>query len=189
MNPGFNAALNTTVRALFLSVSLLVCVTVILFVVGRQSISKVDNLRGNIESVLSETIGLTVTLGPLKGDWPRLLPVIDFSSVVINDADDLPSVALQNVRAELDLFRSLRHFNLVWRELSVGDLALFMVQDEQGGWALSGFESGAETDLEELLNPFLHSRLINLGRIEMEFLAHSGAVTHVEGATVRVENA
>jgi uncharacterized protein YhdP len=189
MNPGFNAALNTTVRALFLSVSLLVCVTVILFVVGRQSISKVDNLRGNIESVLSETIGLTVTLGPLKGDWPRLLPVIDFSSVVINDADDLPSVALQNVRAELDLFRSLRHFNLVWRELSVGDLALFMVQDEQGGWTLSGFESGAETDLEELLNPFLHSRLINLGRIEMEFLAHSGAVTHVEGATVRVENA
>ena len=189
MSPGLNAALNITVRALFLSVSLLVCVAVVLFLVGRQSISKVDNLRGNIESVLSETIGLTVTLGPLKGDWPRLLPVIDFSSVVINDADDLPSVALQNVRAELDLFRSLRHFNLVWRELSVGDLALFVVQDEQGGWALSGFESDAETDLEELVNPFLHSRLINLGRIEMEFLAYSGAVTHIEGATVRVENA
>ena len=130
MNPGFNAALNTTVRALFLSVSLLVYGNY--FVCSGQALYQRWIICGAIESVLSETIGLTVTLGPLKGDWPRLLPVIDFSSVVINDADDLPSVALQNVRAELDLFRSLRHFNLVWRELSVGDLALFMVQDEQG---------------------------------------------------------
>ncbi len=181
--------LNSMARSLFLSVSLLLCVVIVLFIIARQSIANVDNLRGNIESVLSETIGLSVTLGRLEGYWPRLLPVIDFSSVVITDADGLASVALQNVRAELDLFRSLRHFNLVWRELSVDDLAFFMVQDELGRWALSGFESGAQTDMQELLKPFLHSRLINLGRIEVEFRAHSGAVTHIEAATVRVENA
>lgn len=187
MSSFFNT-LGSIARALLLSLSLMVCVVVVLFLVARQSIANVDNLRGDIELLLSETIGLPVTLGPLAGEWPRLLPVIDISNVIIRDADYLPSVALKDVRAELDLVRSLRHFNLVWRELSIADLSLSMAQDSEGDWSLSGFESDAETDMQELLKPFLHSRLINLGRIEVEFRAHSGAVTHIEAATVRVEN-
>jgi len=143
-------------------VSLIIGV-VILVLVGRQTISQVDSLRPDIEKLLSDNIGLEVSLGQLSGEWPRLVPILEVASVAIIDTDQSPSLVLDKIRAELDLFRSLRHTNAVWRELVIDDLSITMVEDSAGRWSLKGFTGGAETDLGELLKPFMHSRLIHLG--------------------------
>jgi len=61
-------------------VSLIIGV-VILVLVGRQTISQVDSLRPDIEKLLSDNIGLEVSLGQLSGEWPRLVPILEVASV------------------------------------------------------------------------------------------------------------
>ena len=168
-------------------VSLIIGV-VILVLVGRQTISQVDSLRPDIEKLLSDNIGLEVSLGQLSGEWPRLVPILEVASVTIIDTDQSPSLVLDKIRAELDLFRSLRHTNAVWRELVIDDLSITMVEDSAGRWSLKGFTGGAETDLGELLKPFMHSRLIHLENIHIDLQSFSGESTSIKGASVKVEN-
>lgn len=168
-------------------VSLIIGV-VILVLVGRQTISQVDSLRPDIEKLLSDNIGLEVSLGQLSGEWPRLVPILEVASVAIIDTDQSPSLVLDKIRAELDLFGSLRHTNAVWRELVIDDLSITMVEDSAGRWSLKGFTGGAETDLGELLKPFMHSRLIHLENIHIDLQSFSGESTSIKGASVKVEN-
>ena len=168
-------------------VSLIVGV-VILVLVGRQTISQVDSLRPDIEELLSDNIGVEVSLGQLSGEWPRLVPILEVASVTIIDTDQSPSLVLDKIRAELDLFRSLRHTNAVWRELVIDDLSITMVEDSIGRWNLKGFTGGSETDLGELLKPFMHSRLIHLENIHIDLQSFSGESTSIKGASVKVEN-
>ena len=135
---------------------------IILVLIGRQTVSQVDDLRGDIENFLVDNIGLQVELGLLAGEWPRLVPIIDIATLMLKDDTQSPSIALTDVRAELDLFRTLRHLNIVWRELTISDLSIVLVEDQSGNWNLRGFEGDSDTDLEALLAPFIHSRLINL---------------------------
>ena len=169
------------------SVSLVIG-TIILVLIGRQTVAQVDELRGDIENFLVDNIGLQVELGQLTGEWPRLVPIIDVATLVLKEDAQQSSIALTEVRAELDLFRTLRHLNIIWRELTIAELSLVLVEDQAGVWSLRGFEGGSETDLEALFKPFILSRLINLEKIQIEFHALSGQVTRLTGASVKVEN-
>lgn len=161
---------------------------IILVLIGRQTVAQVDDLRGDIENFLVDNTGLQVELGLLAGEWPRLVPIIDIATLMLKDDTQSPSIALTDVRAELDLFRTLRHLNIVWRELTISDLSIVLVEDQSGNWNLRGFEGDSDTDLEALLAPFIHSRLINLEQIQIEFQAFSGQITQLTGASVKVEN-
>ena len=83
--------------------------------ISKQTISQVDKFRSKIESVLSENSGMEVSLGPISGEWPRSVPIMEFSTLEIVDSDQNSAIAMENVRAELDLVRSIRHWNPVWR--------------------------------------------------------------------------
>ena len=166
----------------------LVIGTIILVLIGRQTVAHVDDLRGNIENFLVDNIGLQVELGQLAGEWPRLVPIIDVTTLMLKDDAQQPSIVLTEVRAELDFFRTLRHLNIIWRELTIAELSLVLVEDRNGVWNLRGFEGDSDTDLEALLAPFIHSRLINLEQIQIELQAFSGQITQLTGVSVKVEN-
>ena len=175
-------------RIFLLGAMSLVFGIIVLVLIGRQTVSQVDELRENVESFLVDNIGLQVEIGELAGEWPRLVPIIDIATLRLKDDTQRPSIVLTDVRAELDLFRTLRHLNVVWRELTINDLSVVLVEDSNGNWNLRGFERGSDTELEVLLKPFIHSRLINLEQIQIEFQAFSGQVTRLKGASVKVEN-
>lgn len=77
---------------------------IILVLIGRQTVAHVDDLRGNIENFLVDNIGLQVELGQLAGEWPRLVPIIDVTTLMLKDDAQQPSIVLTEVRAELDFF-------------------------------------------------------------------------------------
>ena len=110
----------------------LVIGTIILVLIGRQTVAHVDDLRGNIENFLVDNIGLQVELGQLAGEWPRLVPIIDVTTLMLKDDAQQPSIVLTEVRAELDFFRTLRHLNIIWRELTIAELSLVLVEDRNG---------------------------------------------------------
>ena len=125
----------------------LVVGTIILVLIGRQTVAQVDELRGDIENFLVDNIGLQVELGQLTGEWPRLVPIIDVATLILKEDGQQPSIALTEVRAELDLFRTLRHLNIIWRELTIAELSLVLLEYQVGVWSLRGFEGGSETCL------------------------------------------
>ena len=126
-------------RIFLLGAMSLVFGIIVLVLIGRQTVSQVDELRENVESFLVDNIGLQVEIGELAGEWPRLVPIIDIATLRLKDDTQRPSIVLTDVRAELDLFRTLRHLNVVWRELTINDLSVVLVEDRNGNWNLRGF--------------------------------------------------
>ena len=138
-------AFKTSLRWLWLTLALLIIGTVILVVIGRQTIVYVDKVREPVEQFLAEQIGLQVELGELRGEWPRLVPIIEIDKLSIAAANtagsESPMLRLEGARADLDLFNSLLHGSPIWRELAVEKLALTLFEDQNGRWSLKGFSS------------------------------------------------
>ena len=67
-------AFKKAMRWLWLTMALLIIGTVILVVIGRQTITGVDHFRADIQQIIEDQIGLRVELGELNGEWPRLVP-------------------------------------------------------------------------------------------------------------------
>ncbi|MDG1473995.1 MAG: hypothetical protein P8Q37_03765, partial [Porticoccaceae bacterium] len=145
MNARLIAALTSVGRLLLFSSASLVVVAVILILIGRQTVVQVDGLRAEIETFLVDNTGLQVELGEVNAQWSGLLPVLDIASLLVSDVNRKSSVSLGNVRAELDLARSLWHLNMVWRELSIDTLAVVIAEDEFGSW-VPGDQSNIDTD-------------------------------------------
>ncbi|MDA7853098.1 hypothetical protein N9A71_06055, partial [Porticoccaceae bacterium] len=181
-------ALKTSMRWLWLTLALLIIGTVILVVIGRQTIANVDQFREPIAEFIEEQIGLQVDLGELRGEWPRLIPIIEINHAVVQAADESPALMMQGVRADLDLFNSIVHATPIWRELVVDSLTLTMIEDERGRWGLKGFERNADTDLSIFIDPLTYSRVIRAGDVQVELQFYSGKTMFVNGRNVAMEN-
>ena len=59
---------NRLVRWLWLVTALLIIGTVMLVVIGRQTISGIDHYRPDIQQLIQDQIGLRVELGELNGE-------------------------------------------------------------------------------------------------------------------------
>ena len=64
-------------RWLWLTTALLIIGTVVLVVIGRQIIPRIDELRVAIETAISDSVGMDTQLGELRGDWPGLIPIVE----------------------------------------------------------------------------------------------------------------
>ena len=90
-------------RWLWLTAALLIIGTVILVVIGRQSISSVDELRPVLQQLITDNVGMQVRLGEIQGEWPRLIPILDIEKIEIVSEDQTPAIVLDHGRADLDL--------------------------------------------------------------------------------------
>jgi uncharacterized protein (TIGR02099 family) len=186
-------AFKTSLRWLWLTLSLLIIGTVILVVIGRQTIAYVDKVREPVEQFLAEQIGLQVELGELRGEWPRLVPIIEIDRLSISAANAAgsgsPVLRLEGARADLDLFNSLLHGSPIWRELAVEKLALTLFEDQSGQWSLKGFSSSGDTDLSLIVDPLSYSRLIRFDDVQTKLEFYSGKKMVLGARNVAMENA
>jgi uncharacterized protein YhdP len=149
-------------RWLVFSAALLTIGIVILVFLGRQTISQLDDLRPSIQSFIASNTGFQVNLGLLSGEWPQLIPIIDIQSVELIGSDQDSVLSLWGARADLDLFSSIRLGSPIWRDLVIDKLEINFIENNLGHWRLKGFNGETDTDLNIILEPFLHSRHIRL---------------------------
>ncbi|MBT4164936.1 MAG: hypothetical protein HOE58_09035 [Porticoccaceae bacterium] len=168
--------------------ALLIIGTLVLVLVGRQTISAVDGLRPSIVNFLNQSTGLQVNLGKLRGEWPRLLPVIEIENLDIMGANQMSAIVVRQVKAELDLFQTIRHGNTIWHELVADNLTIKLAEDKAGRWSLKDIPGGDNTNLRVLLEPLIYSRLIHLESVQLEFDFFSGKSIKVHGSSVKLEN-
>jgi uncharacterized protein YhdP len=88
--------------------ALLIIGMVVLIFIGRQTIGQLDDLRPRVQSFIASNTGFKVNLGPLSGEWPQLIPVINIQGVELIDSQQEPVLSLQGARADLDLFSSIK---------------------------------------------------------------------------------
>ena len=167
-------AFKRTMRWLWLTMALLIIGTVILVVIGRQTITGVDYFRADIQQMIEDQIGLRVELGELNGEWPRLTPILDIERAEVFAEDNSPAVVISGGRADLDLFESIARRTPIWRELVVDSLRLTMVEDDSGHWRLKGFGSNSDADLSLFIDPLIYSRLIRFQDVQVVLQFFSG---------------
>jgi uncharacterized protein YhdP len=175
-------------RWLWLSAALLVIGTVIFIVIGRQTISNVDQLRPVVQKIITDNTGMQIRLGELKGKWPRLVPIIDVDKIEIIAENQTPTVVMDGARADLDLFNSIKYLSPIWRELVVDQLTLTVVEDASGQWSLKGLQVGGNTDLDKIFEPLIYSRLIRFKLVSANLEFFSGRKMQVRGDNVILEN-
>jgi len=175
-------------RWLWLGIFLLIVGTVIFIFLGRQTIGSLDQLRPTIQSFIASSTGMQVNLGELKGEWPQLIPIVDVASIEIVDADQAPILSLQQGRADLDLFNTIRFRTPIWRELVIEELDINFVEDATGHWRLKGFSGESDSDLDIIIQPFLFSRLIRLKSVSINLQSFSGKTLQVFGDEMLIEN-
>lgn len=175
-------------RWLWLSAAMLIIGTVIFVVIGRQTITNVDQLRPVLQKIISDSTGVEVRLGELRGKWPRLVPIIDIDKIEIITDDNTPTMVLDKARADLDIFNSIKYLSPIWRELVVDQLSITVVEDASGQWSLKGLQGSADTELDIIFKPLFYSRLIRLSQMSVNLEFFSGRKMQVRGDNVILEN-
>ena len=175
-------------RWFWLSSALFIIGTVIFIVIGRQSIASIDQLRPSLQQAIADSIGMQVNLGELRGEWPRLKPIVEIDKIELVATDSSSALVLDRGRANLDVFSTLKYRTPIWRELSVERLALTLVEDKLGRWGIKGLSNNTETDLRIITNPIFYSRLILLKQVTVDLQFFSGKVIQIHGDDVQLEN-
>ncbi|MFL2499810.1 MAG: YhdP family protein [Porticoccaceae bacterium] len=168
--------------------ALLIIGMVVLIFIGRQTIGQLDDLRPSVQSFIASNTGFKVNLGPLSGEWPQLIPVINIQGVELIDSQQEPVLSLQGARADLDLFSSIRVGSPIWRDLAIDHLEINFFENDQGHWQLKGFSDESETDLNIILEPFLYSRHIRLKSITVNLYSFTGQKNQFFGSQMLIEN-
>lgn len=169
-------------------VALLIIGMVILVVIGRQTIGGIDRLRPTIQSFIAENTGVEVTLGQLRGEWPRLVPILEVDHVEVITEDTEVAISLDGGRANLDVFNSLKFLSPIWRELSIEALVIDAVEDSHGNWSIKGLGGESQADLTLILEPLFYSRLIHIQSAIANLQFFSGKQIQVHSDNVRLEN-
>ena len=175
-------------RGFGLAAILLVIGMIVIIFIGRQSIGQIDELRPALKTLLTSTTGMQVELNAISGEWPELLPVVELQSVDLLDIDGESVFHFQNARADLDILKSIKNKAAIWRELSVENLEISLVENAQGHWRLKGFIGQSDNDLAVILKPFIYSQLIRLDSIIFNLTSYSGREIQIYGDQVLIEN-
>ena len=169
-------------------IALLIIGMVILIVIGRQTIGGIDQLRPSLQTFITENTGMEATLGQLRGEWPRLVPILEVDKVEIITEDADVAISLDQGRANLDVFSSLKFQSPIWRELSIEQLVFNAVEDSSGNWSIKGLEGEPQADLSLILDPLFYSRLIHIQSVVANLQFFSGKQIQVHSDDVRLEN-
>ncbi|EOG9027083.1 AsmA2 domain-containing protein YhdP [Proteus mirabilis] len=88
----------------------------------RYFLPRLDNYRPEIETYLSKQFNSPVTMTQVKGEWQNFGPDIQITGLYIDN--NSIEVSAEQITFSFDVWRSLLHFQLYFRELTFEQLAV-----------------------------------------------------------------
>lgn len=117
--------------------------------VGRIVMPRLDNYQAQIETVLSDRLGMQVVVQSLQGEWQGLQPVASLQQVSVHpltsdqDAPPLkPVLEIRQLVMKLDVVASVLAMQPVFSTLTLDGMHFDLLQDQQGKWSVSGMPAG-----------------------------------------------
>ena len=113
---------------------------------GRQLIPLVETLKTDVEIVLTEQLGVEVTLESLQGDWAWFSPRINAQQLAIGGASN--QLNIQRLEAELNVSASLFHRVPVFESITLAGVSVSLEEDKSSIWHLGDFELPSSASAE-----------------------------------------
>lgn len=180
-------------RTAWLVVAVLVIVYAVFVVSAREFLPVIHRYQPNINTYLSDKIGMEVDIENLSGLWQGTYPLVGADNFIIHSRESPGlAVAVHNVAVEIDLWRSLVNRSPVWGSLGVGSAEIHLVEDARGRWSLGGYPLGISDegggDLSTLFRMLYYSRLLKIEQIVLHAAFYSGSQATLFARNIRIEN-
>ena len=172
-----------------LSLVLMLVLTAAGLLLAQRSVDQIDRLRPQIAQLFTDALGAPVALGALSADWYGSIPRLQIARLQLFNSHGSAPLQLFSLRLELNLWQSLWHRSLVWRELSVESATVALREGGDGRWSLAGLPTREGSfNPRALLAPLAYSRFVQLSSLELQLQPNRGRPWVVEGTQLRVEN-
>lgn len=178
-------------NSLWLLAALLIIVVAIVVALGRELVPLAGRYQGQVNQFISDQIGLPITTATLAGTWEGFAPRLVASGVEIHGRDgEAPAITLERAVAQLDLWRSLLSFGVVWRELEASGVQVIAEEDAEGRWWVAGLPigDGNGATLAMVRDLLTETRLLRIEQATAELHFFSGTRVSLRAPSVRIDN-
>jgi uncharacterized protein (TIGR02099 family) len=175
-------------RWIWVLAALLIIGYALVVAVGRELLPRLDSLQPRLDAALSVRLDAAVEARQLDGAWTGLSPRLWAGSVRVAPAvDQPPFLVMEQLGAEIDLFRSLVVRQPIWSDLSLARLQVSLAETPSG-WTLNGVAPGAQSTAGQLIDTLLAGRRTRIARAEITLHFRSGASELIAANNLLFEN-
>ena len=192
------AVLKRSVRYAWTAIAFLVIAYALLVLTGRQLLPQLEQRQADINQFFSAQLGISLSTEHLDGSWTRLTPKLVARGLKIagKNPSATPAITISHIESEFSIVRSLLNTELIWRDLSIGQVALDLREDAYGNWFIADIpitnrDKNPENNgpLDTLLSIALLSNHIGIEQLKINITFFSGANTTLYVDEIRMENA
>lgn len=153
--------------------------------IGRQLTQNIDSHRQELEQILSQELGMTVTIDRIQASWQWLDPVLQAQGLRVHHQDE-PERAigeLQHLRIRLDSLSSLLRWRIVFEEFVADGLDVTLTRTDAGAIRAGGVavaEPALGGDWFDRLGRLLSDPYVRLTRVNLGLKVPGEATQHVD---------
>ena len=189
------AVLKRSARYAWSALAFLIISYALLVIIGRQLLPSLEQRQELIGQILSERFGLQIATEHLGGSWTRLTPRLQAQSLSIASQGDAPAITISSVQSDFDILRSILNGEIIWNDLSIGEVKLTLREDAEGKWFVSNFpisrlddETNSRGQMDVLSNIILLSTHIGIEQIAVDVAFYDGTAATLYIDDVQIES-
>ncbi len=189
------AVLKRSARYAWSALAFLIISYALLVIIGRQLLPSLEQRQELIGQILSERLGAQITTEHLSGSWTRLTPRLQAQSLSITSEGDAPAITISSVQSDFDILSSILNGEIIWNDLSIGEVKLTLRENAEGKWFVSNFpisglddETNSRGQMDALANIILLSTHIGIEQIAVDVTFYDGTAATLYIDDVQIES-
>ncbi len=181
-----------SVKIFWRAVATLVIALAVLIVIGRELAPYIDRFQPEIEAYLSDKLDADVRFSAISMKWERLSVSVSLNDLSIEkniEGAIEPVLSVTDATADIDLLASVTEWRPAFKTLTMNDVKVGVVQNEQGDWNLNGYEFKRQSSPNfDPMEWFLKSPTVHLRNASIFTQFRAGQSTVVDVSQVTIEN-
>ncbi|MEZ0154391.1 MAG: YhdP family protein [Candidatus Reddybacter sp.] len=189
------AVLKRSARYAWSALAFLIISYALLVIIGRQLLPSLEQHQELIGQILSERLGVQIATEHMGGSWTRLTPRLQAQSLSITSQGDAPAITISSVQSDVDILRSILNGEIIWNDLSIGEVKLTLLENAEGKWFVSNFpisglddETNNRGQMDVLTNIILLSTHIGIEQVAVDVAFYDGTTTTLYIDDVQIES-
>lgn len=167
----------------------------LLVVIGRLLLPSLEHRQELISEILSQELGIAITTEHLTGSWTRFTPQFQVQNLRIGAEGETPAITVSSIHSEFDILSSILNTDIVWNDLSIGEIKLSLQEDSKGQWLIRNLplsnpssESNSLEQLDSLINIIQLSTHIGIEKIAIDIAFFDGTTTTLYVDEAQIES-
>lgn len=111
-------------------------------------VPRIDQWRPDIEAVLSNALGLPVTIDKIQAEWGGMMPAFEISGVTVKDGKGHDTLTIPSVQARLS-WRSLTAIEPIFSYIVIDDIGLSVIRNREGKLQVAGLDLDTSPKTEQ----------------------------------------